>query len=83
MNPGTRCECRDYDCARMDEHNDQHRSYPNDACANDAVRMVTVREPVPTSPDAAHYAPAIRAFGGSYNIPMCAPCANFHERGSK
>ena len=62
-----RCECRNPDCpGSLRERTDG----PREACRDDAVRLVTVREKVGAGPVYLG-----RAFA------LCAPCAEYHERG--
>jgi hypothetical protein len=71
IKPGTRCECRNPDCpGSLRERTDG----PREACRDAAVRMVTVASPqdrgVPLASDPAEW---------WKRIPMCAPCAEYHE----
>jgi hypothetical protein len=73
LKPGTRCECRDYDCARMDVESDHHRTFPEDQCENPAVRLVTVQGPTPSTYMREH------AENYAKQVPMCAACAEYAE----
>jgi hypothetical protein len=75
IKPGTRCECgRDMarECCLNVEKTDTGRR-ESIRCMRDAVRMVTVRH-LPAEQRIA----AILEHGDA--IPMCKPCATFHER---
>ncbi len=67
IKPGIRCECRDVS---------HHACFCGDSCAEDAVRLVTVRVPY-TGHKFAFDAPwkEIR-----HDVPMCAPCAAHAEK---
>ena len=69
---GTRCECREIG-------NKCHNGggYGEAECQADAVRLVTVHVPEADSLTFG-YAPA-----RTDEVPMCAACAEYHERGSK
>jgi len=72
MKPGTRCECRDESCGAS-----EHDGLSMDKrCAQDAVRLVTVREPVAAGERfKAFDAPVAK----TAHIPPCAACAEYHE----
>lgn len=80
LKPGTRCECRD------EEHEgSDHKRYDMAhmamlvwcQCKNDAVRMVTVRVDTPQ-------VEGERYIGfDEYAVPMCDPCARWHEERAK
>jgi hypothetical protein len=70
IKPETQCECRNLDCPRDDTpaipKGHGHGYYWE--CSRDAIRMVTVRVDG-LALAGAHYA----------DVPMCAPCADWHE----
>lgn len=69
IKPGTRCECR------LDENGCGHKSYTHtkQGCRADAVRMVIVENDNIGDDWIEH---------GLTGIPMCAACAEFHEKGA-
>lgn len=76
IQPGTRCGCG-YNYNSVSSHVSQHAQ--GGPCLYDAVRMVTVRY-APTADEEAR----IMGAGGEVvyraEVPMCAPCADFHEK---
>jgi hypothetical protein len=69
LKAGTRCECRDADCAEETMHGVVAVSFP---CMRDAVRLVTV--PFPQDPTEKFT---------SRLVPMCQACAAFAEGGAR
>jgi hypothetical protein len=80
LKPGTRCECRETDHAHRAHHLDGYTSNQTGPCGRDAVRLVTVQrqkrdyERESTTPaDSPVF----------FDVPMCEPCAAFHEKGGQ
>lgn len=68
--PGTRCECRD--CGSRTNH------YSEGRCQRDAVRMVTVHV---STMEARKATGQWNALGFDDQVPMCAACADWAEKG--
>jgi len=73
IKPETRCECRNDDCAEHHEHSEGGFHGGSGQCCRDAVRLVTV-----------NMGPTVHPMTGKVRdystlIPMCEPCATFHE----
>jgi len=87
MKPGTRCECRDYDCAKDALYSEEaprhewagaiHGKAPQ--CWKSADRLVTVRDASGNVHPACVTVTGSDHVTGIVGIPMCAPCAAFHE----
>ena len=82
VKPGTLCECRDDGCCRRDALCKRtHRAPQGEVyCRAEAVCMVMVRERVETSGqciDGVNRPPI--AVNVSQRVPMCTPCASWHE----
>lgn len=74
VKPGTRCECTDHE-VYADWYKGPRK--PHHECHTDAVRMVTV----PMENDD----PTDTRCGEKFDVllPMCEPCARWHEGGGK
>lgn len=70
IEPGTRCECRAMRCRATLAHD-----MGTQGCRADAVRMVTAA----VGPSG--FSPFMSPITES--VPMCAACADFHEKGTK
>jgi hypothetical protein len=76
IKPGTRCECSSLSCpGQHPAQGPDNRKNPLYECGKDAVRTVTVR----VSTVEARRAGSWNALGHEAEVPMCAPCASFHE----
>ena len=67
LKPGTRCECPD----TYHVGGNPAWNHPMENCPNDAVRLVTVETQRDPRLSCVHV------------VPLCAACAEYHERGSK
>ena len=74
IKPGTRCEC--HDC-KAPFHRSRSGQKP---CTQDAVRMVTVERQKRDYERESTTPPDSPVF---LEVPMCAACADFHEKGVK
>jgi hypothetical protein len=66
IQPGTRCGCRDAACDCGHEYRATSEAARDERCQREAVRMVTV--PVRET-----------YYGALYQVPLCEPCAAWHE----
>lgn len=70
LKAGTRCECRSELHAEQFINPLEHRG----GCSRDAVRMVTTR-----AESFARGVPGTRETQHTADVPMCEPCAAWHE----